>query len=319
MTARRQTHEHLIEAYVLEITRRLPKRMRNDVAFELRALLTEGLRDRAADAGRLPDEAIALDLVREFGRPDDVAARYHAPGEPIIPAAYTSGFAWATAIGMALQWGVSLPLTLSGDLAPGVPVDGRFTAWWVTYGLGAFWWPGFLVTMMLIAGWVRRTWPPRSPDWIPRAKIDRDHINRPVMLLGLGLALCGVAMWVFIAWIVTTQDLPFSRALALDAGFMATRAPAVLLFWASGIALMGVLIVEGRWRDLTRRIDLGSKVVVCGLLLWFVLGGRIFVNDAADQTTKVFLVLIIVMIVCQLGFHVWRLRERIRPPEAQRG
>jgi hypothetical protein len=93
----------------------------------------------------------------------------------------------------------------------------------------------------------------------------------------------------------------------------------VLLFWASGIALMIVLIVEGRWRDLTRRIDLGSKVVVCGLLLWFVFGGRIFVTEAADQTAKAALVLIAVMIACQVAFHVWRLRERIHPPEAQRG
>lgn len=319
MNARRQTHEHLIEAYVLDITRRLPRRMRNDVAFELRALLTEGLRDRAADAGRLPDDAMALDLVREFGRPDDVAARYHPPGEPIIPAAYTSGFAWTTVIGMALQWGVSLPLALSGDLAPGVPESGRIGAWWVTYGLGAFWWPGFIISMMLIAGLVRRAWPAKSSDWIPRAKIDPDHVNRPAMMIGLGLALCGVAMWVFIAWLVTTVDAPATRALALDPEFMAMRAPAVLFIWAAGIALMIVLIFEGRWRSLTRRIDLGSKVVAALLMLWFALGGRIFVNDAADQTTKAFLALFVLLLVCQIGFHVWRLRERIRQPQVQGG
>ena len=319
MTSPAGPHDQLIEAYVLDITRRLPRRIRNDVAFELRALLSEGLRDRAADAGRLPDEAMALDLVREFGRPDDVAARYHPPGEPIIPAAYTSGFAWATAIGMALQWGVSLPLTLSGDLAPGVPEDGRFTAWWVSYGLGAFGWPGFLVTMMLIAGGVRRIWPPKASEWTPRTKIDRDHVNRPAMMLGLGLALCGVATWVCIAWIVTTFESPFSRALALDPGFMAARAPAVLLFWASGIALLVVLIVEGRWRSLTRRVDLASKVAACALFLWFVMGGRIFVTDAADEMTKVFLVLFIVMIACEISFSVWRQRARIRQPQPQTG
>ena len=317
MTQRAGSHDQLIEAYVLDITRRLPRRMRNDVAFELRALLGEGLRDRAADAGRLPDEAMALDLVREFGRPDDVAARYHPPGESIIPAAYTSGFAWTTAIGVAVQWSVSLPLAPSGQLAPAAPESARFAAWWLSYGLGAFWWPGFLVSMMLVAAWVRRTWPPKSSDWTPRAKIDRDHINRPAMMLGLGLALCGIVIWVFVAWVVTTLDSPFSRALAFDPDFLATRAPAVLLLWAASIAMLVVLIVEGRWRDLTRRIDLGSRIAACLLLLWLALGGRIFINDAADDTAKLCLLLLAVMVACQLGLQIWRLRARIRPPQAQ--
>ena len=318
MTAR-PTHETLIESYVLDVTRRLPRRMRHDVAFELRALLTESLRDRAADAGRLPDDAMALAIVREFGRPEDVAARYHPPGDPIIPPSQSNGFAWASLIGIALQWAGSLPLALSGQLFPNAPESAYVGAWWTSYGLGAFWWPGFLVTVMMAAAWVRRTWPPKPVDWAPAAKFDRDHINRPAMMLGLGLALCGIAIWVFVAWIVTTQDSPVSRALAFDPEFMATRAPAVLLLWAAGIALMMVLIVEGRWRDLTRRLDMGNKVLSCILLAWFAFGGRIFVTEAADQTTKGTLVLIVLLIAGQMAFHVWRLRNRIRAPEVQRG
>ena len=44
--------EALIEAYVVDVMRRLPRKQRNDVGFELRALLTESLRGRAADTGR---------------------------------------------------------------------------------------------------------------------------------------------------------------------------------------------------------------------------------------------------------------------------
>src|SRR5689334_12847552 len=108
MNGRTAAPEALIEAYVLDVMRRLPGKQRNDVGFELRALLTEGLRERAGDAGRVVDEAMALDLVREFGRPDDVAARYRPPGVPIIPPSHTPGFAWATVIGLALQWSISL-------------------------------------------------------------------------------------------------------------------------------------------------------------------------------------------------------------------
>ncbi len=314
MTAR-PTHETLIESYVLDVTRRLPRRMRNDVAFELRALLGESVRDRAADASRLPDETIALAIVREFGQPEDVAARYHLPGDPIIPPSQTNGFAWASLIGIALQWAGSLPLALSGQLFPNAPESGRIGVWWTSYGLGAFWWPGFLVTVMMAAVWVRRTWPAKPAAWSPAARTDSDRINRATHLLGLALALIGIAIWVLVAWASLTFDTPATRALAFAPDFLATRAPLVLLLWAAGIALLVVLIVEGRWRDLTRKIDMGIKVAAAILLTWFVFGGRIFVTDAADETVRGVLALIVLLVLGQMAFHAWRLRRRIRAPE----
>lgn len=319
MTARHQPQDQIIEAYVLDVIRRLPGRMRHDVGFELRALLTEGLRDRAADAGRLPDEAMALEIVREFGLPDAVAERYHPPGAPIIPAQHTRWFALATIIGLLLQWGTSLPLVLSGQLMHDNPEAVRFTAWWLSYGLGAFWWPGFLVSMMLVAAWVRRIWPAKAAEWKPASGADPDRINRPAYLVGLGLALSGIAAWVLIAWAVTTFDTPVTRALAFAPDFLATRAPVVLLFWAVGVALMVVLILEGRWRRLTRRIDAGSKLAACALMLWLVLGGRIFFSDAADGTTKNLLFALVALIAGQLALRAWRSRTRIRMPDAVRG
>lgn len=318
MTARPVPQEQIIEAYVLDIVRRLPGRMRHDVGFELRALLTEGLRERAADAGRLPDEAMTLEIVREFGMPEAVAERYHPSGPPIIPAQHTRWFVWATIIGLALQWGASLPLVLSGQLMHDNPEAVRFTVWWLSYGLGAFWWPGFLVSMMMIAAWVQRIWPVKATDWKPASSMDPDRINRTAHLIGLGLALCGIAAWVLIAWAVTTFDTPATRALAFAPDFLATRAPLVLLFWASGIALMVVLILEGRWRRLTRRIDAGSKLAACALMLWLVLGGRIFFSDAADGMTKNLLFALVLLIAGQLAFRVWRTRTRIRPPDVVR-
>ena len=316
MTGRPAAHAVLIEAYVLDVIRRLPRGQRNDVGFELRALLAEGLRDRAGDAGRLPDEAMALDHVRQFGRPEEVAARYHTPGVPIISPSQTRGFVWATVIGVGLQWATSLPLMLSGELAPALPESSRLGAWWTSYGLGAFWWPGFLVSVMIVAAWVRQTWPATVADWKPRAA-DRDHINRPLYALGLAAALCGIALWVGIAWSVTTFSNPVTRALAFAPAFLATRAPILLVYWAAGITLLVVLIAEGRWRTLTRRIDVWLKLAACALMTWFMFGGQIFVSEPADQTTKGALGLIVVLILAELAVHVWRQRRRIRPPQAQ--
>ncbi len=247
----------------------------------------------------------------------EVAARYHPPGVPIIPPAQTRGFVWATVIGVGLQWAISLPIVLSGQTLPALPEASRFGAWWVSYGLGALWWPGFLVSVMIVAAWVRQTWPAASADWKPRA-IDQNQINRLLFLFGLAGALCGVALWVGIAWSVTTFDNPFTRALAFDADFLATRAPVLLVFWAGGIALLVVLIIEGRWRDLTRRIDLGLRIIACALMAWFILGGRIFLADPADQTAKGAMALIVLLMLGQFAFDAWRLAGGIRPPQAGR-
>ena len=68
------------------------------MAAELRTLLNEELHARAQESGRSPDEALALSLVRGFGRPNEVAARYQ-PVWTIIDPADSRSFARAAIIG----------------------------------------------------------------------------------------------------------------------------------------------------------------------------------------------------------------------------
>jgi hypothetical protein len=315
MKARPATADELIEAYVVDVIRRLPRRQRNDVGFELRALLNESLRDRAAEAGKLPDEAMALAIVREFGRPDEVAERYSPPGVPIIPPAHTAGFAWATAIGVAVQWATTLPLAFSGALAPGVPESSRLAVWWLSFGLGALWWPGFLVTVTMIAGFIRQRWPAAPDAWTPRV-VDRDHVNRPLYALGLAAALAGIGLWVALAWwaTTTTAETPLAQVFQFDPDFLATRAPVVLLYWAVGIVLLVIVIAEGRWRMLTRRLDMALKLVCCAMLAWIILGGRIFIAESTNAPTEGVMWLLILGLLADVAWSLWRSRRRIRPP-----
>lgn len=68
----------LIELYVAEVGKRLPLRGRKDIEAELRSTLEDMLEDRSQKAGRPADEGMMLDLLREYGPPDKVAATYHA-------------------------------------------------------------------------------------------------------------------------------------------------------------------------------------------------------------------------------------------------
>jgi len=58
----------VIDAYVRDVGMPLPRKQRNDVAFELRALLQEKLQAKADSAGRQADAAMAVALPADLER-----------------------------------------------------------------------------------------------------------------------------------------------------------------------------------------------------------------------------------------------------------
>ena len=183
----------LIETYVGDVVRHLPRSQRNDVAFELRSLLAEELQGRAADSGREPNAALATELLTEFGRPVDVADRYRPAGFTVIRPSEAPRFARIALGGVVLQWILTLVATFT------TPSDLEWPsllgAWWLSWGLGSFWWPGFLVTLSLIAGYVqsRRE---AAGEWIPTRGVvrDRDHVRRPLIVLYIALGVVGASI-----------------------------------------------------------------------------------------------------------------------------
>jgi len=70
------TAGEVLECYVRDVAGDLPRSKRNDVAFELRALLDDELAARAAARDREPDREMAMELLAGFRRPAEAAARY---------------------------------------------------------------------------------------------------------------------------------------------------------------------------------------------------------------------------------------------------
>ena len=220
----------VIESYVADVAVQLPRRQRNDVAFELRALIDEGLQDKAEAAGRDVDAAMAIEFLRAFGRPAEVAARYR-PALTIIDPADGRSFLRATVIGLAIIWSAGLLVSLQQPIDSGWDLLQAVGRWWGSIVIPSLWWPGVLVTWFAAAAWSRRR-RPQASQWKPRTG-DPTTGGRAAMVLGLVGMVCGVLVLLDPRWVLDFfwggRAAPAAyEALTYTESFLHTQAPWLL-------------------------------------------------------------------------------------------
>jgi hypothetical protein len=69
-----------VARYVSGVKRYLPRRTRNDIGDELRSILEDKIEEAEANRGRPLEEADVVSIIRRFGHPLEVAARYQNRG-----------------------------------------------------------------------------------------------------------------------------------------------------------------------------------------------------------------------------------------------
>jgi hypothetical protein len=307
----------VIESYVTDVAVQLPRKQRNDVAFELRALLDEELQGKAEAAGRDADAAMATELLNAFGRPADVAARYR-PTLTIIDPADGHGFLRAAVIGMAVLWSLGLLLCLRQPIHSGGDLLKALGQWWGTVVIPSLWWPGVLVVGFGMASWARRRWP-QSPEWKPRAG-DRIHGGRVAMAMGIVGILCGLFVLIDprrvldVFWGGRAAPAAY-EALTYTDTFLRHQAPCLLALILLNVPILITVIVNGRWPAVVRRLDVGLGLVTCAVLMWTVLDGPVFMASSSDRTVKFFMALIVAFTLMNLGI---KLHRSVRPtPDRQ--
>jgi hypothetical protein len=97
---------HLIEKYIAEVGKHLPRRSRADIEAELRSTLEDMLEERKQAQGAMDDEAI-IELLRDYGAPRKVAESYTGPRYLIGPRMYPM-FELVTRIVLIVLFAVSL-------------------------------------------------------------------------------------------------------------------------------------------------------------------------------------------------------------------
>ncbi len=251
--------EDVIESYVRDVAVQLPRAKRGDVAYELRALLHEELAGRAQAEGRTPDRAMAMDVLKAFGRPAEAAQRYHAR-PALIDAADTHHF---------LIWALGGAVVLGMHRALGNEIDTS----------DAFLqWLGVLLVVFALIGWVRRrspealAWKPRrGPEWVPR------WVS---VLLVLAFVVFPVAMY--------AAPMAYARLLVPDAVSVAGMALAPE-FEGSRLRMLTFVLLVGLPLQYVAALVLGTMprwLRWVGVLLNLAIGVLLIVH--ASSTVQVF-------------------------------
>lgn len=300
--------KEVLEAYVAEVASRLPRRRRNDVAFELKALLEEELQGKAESAGRPADAELAMELLRAFGRPAEVAARYR-PALTVIDPADGWSFVRASAVGLAILWVAKLMTLPWGSVGSGGELLGLLGRFWTETLVASFWWPGVLVVGYGLAAWSRRR-RPQSAEWRPRPA-DRLQGGRAATALGIVGILCGTALLIEPRWFL---DLFFGgraapaayEALTYTDAFRDRHAPLLLTLLLLNVPLLAAAMIQGRWTPRLRRLEAGLSVATCAVLVWSVLAGPVMRTAASDLMMRLGMALTVLFVAIHAAVTFFR-------------
>lgn len=293
----------VIESYVNEVALQLPRKQRNDVAFELRSLLQEELQAKADAIGRTADEVMVLEFLNGFGHPNEVASRY-LPSLTIIEPSDGQRFLRLSLIGLVIIWVLGLILHVNQALQSGAGILWAIVPWWGNTVIPSLWWPGLLVVSFGLSTWVKQRWP-QDINWKPSKQVSITS-GRATKILALFAILCGIYILLDPRWVLDVfwngKAAPAAyTALTYSETFLQKQAIFLLALIMLNIPLFIAVIIRGSWNILLKRLEMMLSLILCAVMLWVVVDGPILMASSSDKTAKFFMVLILVFILIDLA------------------
>jgi hypothetical protein len=299
----------IIERYVHEVGRHLPRRLRAEVQIELRSLLTTAVEERRGEG--VPEE-LARELLRQLGAPEDVAARYVPPTQALVGPRLFPAFkivcGW-TAGGISLVFGLQLA---GGGFREFLTASG-FGTMVADYLRLLFLSLGVVVLVFAVLERVLPTGTRRPRPWDPKALPpvrDPDALSRTGAIARLGGTLLLMVLFnVFPQWVAVYPSSqaggPF-RVPLLRPEFGA-HMPLLNLWWIGALVLNLLLLRHGRWRPATRVLDAALVLAGAGVVWTIISGPEVFL---ADRTVKALLQLALLAMVVDFAMRIFRLVSR---------
>lgn len=278
--------DDMIARYAQAVARRLPHRLRADVAAELQALLSEDL--KAKSGAGAADETMARAMLIAFGAPGEAAMNYHAPA-PVIDPRDSRLFGKLAAIFMTALFILAVSVCLSepgadATTAAAIADDAK------ALGLQIL---GAMLIVFWLVGAIRRRTPQRawSPRTLPPVR-DPSAVNRPLNALAIAFWSAGLAILAIGPASVMTlisggaAPRPLTEAFTYDSAFAAERAPFLWTILVVAIAIKAWQTVAGRRGRQMRLIEAALSLALSGALFGIVLAGDIFAAEPANQYMK---------------------------------
>jgi hypothetical protein len=257
-----------IKRYVHEVGRKLPRKGREDIEAELHSTLVDALEDRAGDA---PTEQDELDLLKEFGSPDAVAASYRGHEEYLIgPELYPF---FRMVMGIVLTVFATVQLILLGVMLV-FDTGATFSVEWIFEFLGGLL-SAFGSVVLVFTGLQYFGVRPEAEDepWDPRSLpevVDQDPVSAGGLLGEITFAVILITILLFLPDIL---NLLIARGVDVVANpVLQDYMPLIITGLLLGILLNVVLLWRGTWTTITRLAKVGVNLFVIGVLYALIAG-----------------------------------------------
>lgn len=268
----------LIERYIAEVSKNLPRKNRKDIEDEIRSTLLDMLEERSQESGSDIDDDLMTEVLRTYGPPSTVAESYHPEPLLIRPYLYQSFLAVLKVVLpiMTVVAFIRASLIFSGNILSRDTMIQNLLQVLSDYMVSSLAALGGIVIFFVI---LQRALPDlrRINHWDPKdlpTITTRDRIDLPITILEiLGVLLAIIFLTVFNnavsigynawgTWTLGFLAIASGKAqitTILTSSFFSFL-PALTTLWILTIVLDVILLRRGRWENWSRWISLGLKI-----------------------------------------------------------
>lgn len=317
--ATRLTAKEWIDRYISEVGRRLPARQRADLEREIRSLIEDELAEKQAmraeaDSPQPDEQATVLAVLQQFGSPEVMAARYHAPQYLIGPELFPTyrivlGIVAAVLVSVSL-FGAIVAAVLPGAARPETVAmpTGLFLA--LASGLMQAVGSVTIVFAILERAGARpdnkaKTW---NPATLPAVQ-DPQRLNVVETAVDIGMTAAALILLNYFAG--TGSGAYYNNGqwhtFPLFSAEFLQYVPWLTFVWLLDILVNTILLGRRRWEASTRvatAIVAGAGAVVYYQMLT---GGPLAAWPAVDPAFKLVAAVLFVISLLEIAKQVWRL------------
>ncbi len=301
---------NLIDTYVSEVGRRLPKKIRSDIEAEIRSIIQDMLEERSQKTGKPVDEEMTLEVLKAYGAPEKVAATYVGERYLIGPRLYpifalvlrivlmATGILAAIGVGIAVYQTTLTPWNAFATILKAI----------ANFGTSLMVALGNIVLIFAILEWalfragakVEVKGLRKEKEWDPRAltKVSApNHVKMGETIVEIVGCFAAIVIFNFYPQIVgftpslnsvvETGNWTSVTFVPLLSEAFFYYIPYLTLVWALTIVLDIVLLRMGYWNAVTRILLIGLKIVNIIIVVAMLAGPSLIAVTINSLTTAI--------------------------------